>query len=133
MGSHFTGKRRFLEPASLLQIQPPSLFAGASCTPTLLAIEEAAHGGLEKDRVSPEESRPWTWDGREAPTRGAFSEQKAEACAPKFTELPDSGGKVHTCLTFCLALFGQKDKQDREWPLCHHGDSGAKPRVCRTG
>lgn len=71
--------------------------------------------------------------GREGSTRGSFSEQKSEACASKFTELPVSGGKVHTCLTFCLALFDQKEKQDREWPLCHHGDSGVKPRVCQTG
>ena len=69
--------------------------------------------------------------GREGSTRGSFSEQKSEACASKFTELPVSGGKVHTCLTFCLALFDQKEKQDREWPLCHHGDSRVNPGCAR--
>ena len=79
------GKEVYRTSFSLPQLQPPCRFTGASCTPTLLAIKGAAHGDLEKDGVSPEESRPWTWDGREGPTKGAFSEHRPEACAPKFT------------------------------------------------
>lgn len=80
------GKEVHRTSFSLPQLQPPCRFTGASCIPQhFWPSRGAAHGDFEMDGVSPEESRPWTWDGREGPTKGAFSEHRPEACAPKFT------------------------------------------------
>lgn len=71
--------------------------------------------------------------GREGSTKGAFSEQNPEACASKFTELLVTGGKVHTCLTFCLALFDQKEKRGQGVAFVSSRGLRSEPRVCQTG
>lgn len=88
---------------SLPQLQPPSFFTGASCTPALLAIKGAMHVDLEKDEVSPEKKRRWVWDGGGGGgggwvTEEAFSGLRSKACAPKFTELPAGKSTVPSFL-----------------------------------